>query len=241
MSARSPGASPPPARAGRRARLHLPGRGAGQARPAARRQRRLQLRAALRRRPTRRASTPSSPPSRARWGGLDFLVHAIGYRRQDSTCAAAMSTPRARPSCRLWKSPASPSPLSPARRAADDRTAAPADARPISAPSASCRTTTSWASPRRRSRPACAISRSISAAPNIRVNAISAGPIKTLAASGIGDFRYILKWNQYNSPLKRNVTHRGSRRRRPLSAERPRHAASPARCITSIAAITSSA
>jgi enoyl-[acyl-carrier protein] reductase I len=40
---------------------------------------------------------------------------------------------------------------------------------------------------------------------NIRINAISAGPIKTLAASGIGDFRYILKWNQYNSPLKRNV------------------------------------
>jgi enoyl-[acyl-carrier protein] reductase I len=40
---------------------------------------------------------------------------------------------------------------------------------------------------------------------NIRVNAISAGPIKTLASSGIGDFRYILKWNQYNSPLKRNV------------------------------------
>jgi len=40
---------------------------------------------------------------------------------------------------------------------------------------------------------------------NIRVNAISAGPIKTLAASGIGDFRYILKWNQYNSPLRRNV------------------------------------
>src|SRR5487761_1564678 len=40
---------------------------------------------------------------------------------------------------------------------------------------------------------------------NIRVNAISAGPIKTLAASGIGDFRYILKWNQLNSPLKRNI------------------------------------
>jgi enoyl-[acyl-carrier protein] reductase I len=43
-------------------------------------------------------------------------------------------------------------------------------------------------------------------ASNIRVNAISAGPIKTLAASGIGDFRYILKWNEYNSPLKRTVT-----------------------------------
>lgn len=41
---------------------------------------------------------------------------------------------------------------------------------------------------------------------NIRVNSLSAGPIKTLAASGIGDFRYILKWNEYNSPLKRNTT-----------------------------------
>ncbi|MHA1157679.1 MAG: enoyl-ACP reductase FabI [Alphaproteobacteria bacterium] len=40
----------------------------------------------------------------------------------------------------------------------------------------------------------------------IRVNAVSAGPIKTLAASGIGDFRYILKWNEYNSPLRRTVT-----------------------------------
>src|SRR3954471_11054183 len=40
----------------------------------------------------------------------------------------------------------------------------------------------------------------------IRVNAISAGPIKTLAAAGIGDFRYILKWNEYNTPLRRNVT-----------------------------------
>ena len=43
-------------------------------------------------------------------------------------------------------------------------------------------------------------------AQNIRVNAISAGPIKTLAASGIGDFRYILRWNQLNAPLGRNVT-----------------------------------
>lgn len=41
---------------------------------------------------------------------------------------------------------------------------------------------------------------------NIRVNALSAGPVKTLAASGIGDFRYILKWNQYNAPLRRNVS-----------------------------------
>ena len=40
----------------------------------------------------------------------------------------------------------------------------------------------------------------------IRVNSISAGPVKTLAASGVGDFRYILKWNEYNSPMKRNIT-----------------------------------
>jgi enoyl-[acyl-carrier protein] reductase I len=40
----------------------------------------------------------------------------------------------------------------------------------------------------------------------VRVNAMSAGPMKTLAASGIGDFRYILKWNEYNSPMRRNVT-----------------------------------
>src|ERR1700728_3082776 len=43
-------------------------------------------------------------------------------------------------------------------------------------------------------------------ADNIRVNAISAGPVKTLAASGIGDFSYILKWNRYNTPLRRTVT-----------------------------------
>src|SRR6476659_10483180 len=43
-------------------------------------------------------------------------------------------------------------------------------------------------------------------AKNIRVNAISAGPLKTLAASGIGDLRYIMKWNEYNAPLRRNVT-----------------------------------
>lgn len=41
---------------------------------------------------------------------------------------------------------------------------------------------------------------------NVRVNAISAGPVKTLAASGIGDFRYILKWNEFNAPLRRNIT-----------------------------------
>ena len=76
---------------------------------------------------------------------------------------------------------------------------------------------------------------------NIRVNAISAGPIKTLAASGIGDFRYILHWNEYNSPLRRNVTIDEVGRHRvciccPISA-----AASPVKSSMSTAAITSSA
>ena len=55
---------------------------------------------------------------------------------------------------------------------------------------------------------------------NIRVNAISAGPIKTLAASGIGDFRYILKWNEYNSPLAPHGHDRGGGRDRRLPALR---------------------
>jgi enoyl-[acyl-carrier protein] reductase I len=75
---------------------------------------------------------------------------------------------------------------------------------------------------------------------DIRVNAISAGPIKTLAASGIGDFRYILKWNEYNSPLKRNVRPRKSAIRASTSCPTSR-AASPARCTTSMPAIMSSA
>ena len=52
----------------------------------------------------------------------------------------------------------------------------------------------------------------------IRVNAICAGPIKTLAASGIGDFRYIMKWNEYNSAAAPQRHDRGCRRRRALSA-----------------------
>ena len=76
---------------------------------------------------------------------------------------------------------------------------------------------------------------------NIRVNAISAGPIKTLAAAGIGDFRYILKWNEIQ---RADAPHRQPSRRsataRCICCPTCR-AASPARCITSIPAITSSA
>ena len=76
---------------------------------------------------------------------------------------------------------------------------------------------------------------------NIRVNAISAGPIKTLAASGIGDFRYILKWNEYNSPLRRTVTTDEVGDSALLSALRPLVARLPARSCMSMPATTSSA
>jgi enoyl-[acyl-carrier protein] reductase I len=75
---------------------------------------------------------------------------------------------------------------------------------------------------------------------NIRVNALSAGPIKTLAASGIGDFRYILKWNEYNSPLRRNVTIEDVGGPRSICF-RTLQAASPARSTMSMQATTWSA
>ena len=74
----------------------------------------------------------------------------------------------------------------------------------------------------------------------IRVNALSAGPIKTLAASGIGDFRYIMKWNELNAPLRRNVTQADvGKSASTCSATSP--PASPARPTTSTPATTSSA
>ena len=143
---------------------------------------------------------------RQRWDGLDFLVHAIGYADKSYLRGRYLDTPRAAflqaldISCYSF-------------------TAVAQRAVPMMRPGGSLltpdlyrrrtsgrRTTTSWASPRRRWRRRCAIWPPISGGQNIRVNAISAGPIKTLAASGIGDFRYILRWNQLNAPMQRNVT-----------------------------------
>ena len=75
---------------------------------------------------------------------------------------------------------------------------------------------------------------------NIRVNAISAGPIKTLAASGIGDFRYILRWNEFNSPLRRTVTSDEVGQGASICCRRCR-SASPEKFCTSTRATTSSA
>jgi enoyl-[acyl-carrier protein] reductase I len=141
----------------------------------------------------------------AAWGRIDFLVHAIGYADKQYLRGRYMDTPRAAflqamdISCFSFTAVA--------RRAAELM------------PDGGAMLTLSYLGAERVmphynvmgvAKAALEASVRYLAADlgprHIRVNAISAGPIKTLAASGIGDFRYILRWNEYNSPLRRNVT-----------------------------------
>jgi len=140
-----------------------------------------------------------------RWGGLDFLVHAIAYSDKDELKGKYVNTSRENfvrsldVSCYSF-------------------TAVAQRAVPLMKNGGSLLTLTYYGAERVMphynvmgvAKAALEASVRYLAADlgelNIRVNAISAGPIKTLAASGIGDFRYILKWNEYNSPLHRNVT-----------------------------------
>ncbi len=141
----------------------------------------------------------------ARWGGLDFLVHAIGYADKNFLRGRYVDTPRAvflqamDISCFSFTTVA-------------QRAAA------IMQPGGALLTLSYLGAERVIPHynvmgvAKAALEASVRylaadlGAAGIRVNAISAGPIRTLAASGIGDFRYILKWNQYNAPLNRNVT-----------------------------------
>jgi enoyl-[acyl-carrier protein] reductase I len=140
-----------------------------------------------------------------RWGGLDFLVHAIGYADKAYLRGRYVDTPRAAflqaldISCYSFAAVA--------RRA-----------EALMQPGGSMLTLTYLGAERvtphynvmgvaKAALEASVRYLATDLGPRqIRVNAISAGPIKTLAASGIGDFRYILRWNQYNSPLRRNTT-----------------------------------
>jgi enoyl-[acyl-carrier protein] reductase I len=140
-----------------------------------------------------------------RWGKLDFLVHAIGFADKQYLRGRYMDTPRAAflqaldISCYSF--------VAVSRRAAA-----------LMTEGGSLLTLTYLGAERVTPHynvmgvAKAALEASVRymavdvGARGIRVNAISAGPIKTLAASGIGDFRYILKWNQYNAPLKRNTT-----------------------------------
>ena len=128
-----------------------------------------------------------------RWGRLDFLVHAIAFADKDELKGKYVNTSRDNfirsldVSCYSF-------------------TAVAQRAAPLMNPGGSLVTLTYYGA--ERVMPHYNVMGVAKAAleASVRVNAISAGPIKTLAASGIGDFRYILKWNEYNSPLRRNVT-----------------------------------
>jgi enoyl-[acyl-carrier protein] reductase I len=142
---------------------------------------------------------------RAHWGELDFLVHSIGWADKAFLRGKYMDTPRAAFLTALDISCFS-------------FTAVCARAAPMMKPGGAMLTMTYLGAERVMphynvmgvAKAALEASVRYLAADlggqGIRVNAISAGPIKTLAASGIGDFRYILRWNQYNSPLERNTT-----------------------------------
>jgi enoyl-[acyl-carrier protein] reductase I len=142
---------------------------------------------------------------KAEWGGMDFLVHAIGFADKQYLRGRYMDTPR---EAFLQAMDISVySFVSVAQRAV-----------PLMKPGGSLLTMSYLGAERVTphynvmgvAKAALEASVRYLAADlggqGIRVNAISAGPIKTLAASGIGDFRYILKWNQLNAPMRRNVT-----------------------------------
>ncbi len=139
------------------------------------------------------------------WGGLDFLVHAIGYADKDDLKGGYLKTSRKNFLLALDLS-------------AYSFTAVAQRAAPLMKSGGSLLTLSYLGAERVMphynvmgvAKAALETSVRYLAADlgprNIRVNAISAGPIKTLAASGIGDFRVILRWNELNAPLKRNIT-----------------------------------
>ena len=139
------------------------------------------------------------------WGGLDFVVHAIGYANKDYLRGRYLDTPRdvflqaLDISCYSFAAVA--------RRAV---ALMPNGGSLLTLTYLGAERVTPHYNVMGVAKAALEASVRYMAADvgnqGIRVNAISAGPIKTLAASGIGDFRYILKWNQLNSPLKRNVS-----------------------------------
>ena len=140
-----------------------------------------------------------------RWGGLDFLVHAIGFSDKNELRGKFVDT--SLDNFLMTMNISAYSLVAAARRAW-----------PLMSSGGSILTLTYYGAEKVVPHynvmgvAKAALEASVQYLANdlgpqgIRVNALSAGPIKTLAASGIGDFRYILKWNEVNSPLRRNVT-----------------------------------
>ena len=141
----------------------------------------------------------------AKWGKLDFLVHAIGFSDKNELRGRYVDTSRGNFQMSMDISVYS-------------FTAVVQRAEKLMTDGGSCLTLTYYGAERVMPHynvmgvAKAALEASVRylaedlGKDGIRVNAISAGPIKTLAASGIGDIRYIMKWNEYNSPLRRNVT-----------------------------------
>ncbi|MCB1311945.1 MAG: enoyl-ACP reductase FabI [Sedimentitalea sp.] len=139
------------------------------------------------------------------WGSLDFIVHAIGFSDKNELRGRYVDTSRANFALSMDISVFS-------------FTAVVQRAEKMMNPGGACLTLTYYGAERvmphynvmgvAKAALECSVRYLAEdlGKDGIRVNAISAGPIKTLAASGIGDFRYIMKWNEYNSPLRRNVT-----------------------------------
>ena len=142
---------------------------------------------------------------RREWGGIDFVVHAIGWADKAYLRGKYLDTPRE--AFRTAMDISCFSFVAVAQRAV-----------PMMRPGASLLTLTYLGAERVMPHynvmgvAKAALESSVRylaadlGAQNIRVNALSAGPMKTLAANGIGDFRYILRWNEYNSPLERNTS-----------------------------------
>lgn len=142
---------------------------------------------------------------RANWGRLDFLVHAIGFSDKEELRGRYVDTSRDNFRMTMDISVYS-------------FTACVARAAPLMSEGGACLTLSYYGAEKVMPHynvmgvAKAALEASVRymaedlGKDGIRVNAISAGPIKTLAASGIGDFRYILKWNEYNAPLRKTVT-----------------------------------
>ncbi len=140
-----------------------------------------------------------------RWDGLDFLVHAIGFSDKNELRGRYIDT-------------SLDNFLMTMNVSAYSFTAVARAARPMLRPGASLLTLTYYGAEKvvphynvmglaKAALEASVRYLAVDLGPEgVRVNAISAGPIRTLAASGIGDFRYILRWNELNAPLRRNVT-----------------------------------
>ena len=203
-------------------------------------QRRLEPRRCPATSPTRRASTPPSPTSpSAGTGSISSSMPSPSPTRRSSR-AATSTPPRANFAHDDGHLLLLLHRRLPARRADDDRRRQPADPHLSTAPSGSCRTTTSWASPRRRSRPACAISPPISAAAHPGQRDLRRADQD---AGRLGHRRFPLHPAVERAELAAEAQrhHRGGRRRRRSTCCAICRAASPARSTTSTAAITSSA